>query len=286
MKILELEIQNVRGIRSLLLFPKGKNVVIWGPNGSGKSTVVDALDFLLTGKIQRLMGSGTGGITLKQHGPHIQATPQTASVRAIVAVPNAPRPIELRRTIASPNELICDPNLLKYVLPVVELASRGQHILTRRESLKYVTAEAGKRAEEIQALLGVSDIELMRKCFVSVRTSARGQLAGAKRNLEEAQGQVNATLGIRVFSVSNVLASVNALRQTLRADSITILSIDSLKLGIAALPRIAQQISDKSSAVEQDLGNVGQIFSDAHRQELAQHESKLGSVPVNGESQN
>jgi len=70
MKILELEIHNVRGIRDIILTPNGKNLVVWGPNGSGKSAVVDALDFLLTGKITRLMGKGTGGITLNKHGPH------------------------------------------------------------------------------------------------------------------------------------------------------------------------------------------------------------------------
>jgi DNA repair exonuclease SbcCD ATPase subunit len=208
MKILELEIQNIRGIRSLQIAPNGKNQVIWGPNGSGKSTVVDAIDFLLTGKIQRLMGSGTSGITLKKHGPHIQATPQTAWVRAVVKIANVPEPIELRRSIANPHEIICNAETIKYINPIIELASRGQHVLTRRELLKYVTAEAGKRAEEIQALLGISDIELIRKRFVSVRTSARGRLASAKRNLEAAQGQVNATLGIRSFRTDNILSTV------------------------------------------------------------------------------
>jgi recombinational DNA repair ATPase RecF len=41
MKLLELEIHNIRGIRHLLLKPDGKNLVVWGPNGSGKSAVVD-----------------------------------------------------------------------------------------------------------------------------------------------------------------------------------------------------------------------------------------------------
>ena len=42
MRVLELEIHNVRGIPDLLLKPCGKNFVVWGPNGSGKSAVVDA----------------------------------------------------------------------------------------------------------------------------------------------------------------------------------------------------------------------------------------------------
>ena len=51
MNIIELEITNIRGIPHLSLEPNSKNIVIWGQNGSGKSAIVDAIDFLLTGKI-------------------------------------------------------------------------------------------------------------------------------------------------------------------------------------------------------------------------------------------
>ena len=45
MRIHELEIRDLRGIRHLLLEPAGQNLVIWGPNGSGKSAVVDRSSF-------------------------------------------------------------------------------------------------------------------------------------------------------------------------------------------------------------------------------------------------
>ncbi len=45
MRLLELEIHNVRGICDLTLKPSGKNLVVWGQNGSGKSAVVDSIDF-------------------------------------------------------------------------------------------------------------------------------------------------------------------------------------------------------------------------------------------------
>ncbi|MBU4179905.1 MAG: ATP-binding protein [Actinobacteria bacterium] len=75
MRLIELDINSVRGITQLTLSPDGKNIVIYGPNGSGKSAVVDAIDFLLTGDISRLSGSGTSGISLKEHGPHIDKQP-------------------------------------------------------------------------------------------------------------------------------------------------------------------------------------------------------------------
>ena len=75
MKLQKIEIENVRGVRSVVLEPQGESLLIWGPNGSGKSAVIDAVDFLLTGRMERLTGEGTGFITLAKHGPHVDATP-------------------------------------------------------------------------------------------------------------------------------------------------------------------------------------------------------------------
>ena len=105
MRVLELEIHNVRGIPNLLLKPDGRNFVVWGPNGSGKSAVVDAIDFLLTGRISRLTGKGTGDITLNKHGPHIDHKPKEATVRAIVQLPGLKDPVEIKRCMAQPNNL-------------------------------------------------------------------------------------------------------------------------------------------------------------------------------------
>jgi len=46
MRVLELEINNVRGILHLQLNPNGRKFAVWGPNGSGKSAVVDAIELV------------------------------------------------------------------------------------------------------------------------------------------------------------------------------------------------------------------------------------------------
>ena len=107
MRILKLEISNIRGIKSVSFEPEGKSMVIWGPNGSGKSAVVDAIDFLLTGKISRLVGEGTGGITLKDHGPHVDHKPQDAWVSATITIPGHKDPVQIKRSIAVPTKLEC-----------------------------------------------------------------------------------------------------------------------------------------------------------------------------------
>jgi ABC-type iron transport system FetAB ATPase subunit len=140
MRVLELEIHNIRGIPNLSLQPKGKNFVIWGPNGSGKSAVVDAIDFLLTGRVSRLTGKGTGGITLSKYGPHIDHKSEEALVRALVQLPVLTQPVELRRCMAHPTSLEYDKAAESYIMPIITLAQRGQYVLTSSlsESLTMV----------------------------------------------------------------------------------------------------------------------------------------------------
>ena len=64
-------IEEVRGIRKLDINFKKSTFAISGPNGSGKSGVIDAIEFGLTGEIGRLTGLGTKGLTLAEHGPHV-----------------------------------------------------------------------------------------------------------------------------------------------------------------------------------------------------------------------
>ena len=161
MRLLELDIHNVRGICDLTLKPDGRNFVVWGPNGSGKSALVDAIDFLLTGRIARLMGKGTGGITLSEHGPHIDHQPKDAIVHATIQLPGLKEPIEIERCMANPSKLESDKSIEQYLTPVMLLAQRGQHVLTRREILRFITSEAHTRAEQIQELLNIEEVEVL-----------------------------------------------------------------------------------------------------------------------------
>jgi recombinational DNA repair ATPase RecF len=153
MKILDLKIEKMRGIKEIKLTPNGNNLVIWGPNGSGKSAVVDALDFLLTGSISRFTGKGTGCITLSEHGPHVDHHPIDAIVSAKIQIPASSEPIEIRRCMAKPSNLECDAEARRLLEPIISIAQNGQYVLTRREILKYITADPSTRAKEIQDYL-------------------------------------------------------------------------------------------------------------------------------------
>ncbi len=238
MKILEFEIENVRGIRNRIsLKPNGENLVIYGPNGTGKSAVIDAIEFLFTGDISRLTGRGTRGISLKDHGPHIDAEPEAAVVTAKIEIAGIDEPIPLRREMSKPKELIC-PNIAQEIFgETLEIAEKGQHVLSRSEILKYIAAESGKRAEEIQAILNLDRLEEIRKVFVTIKREADRAVQTDKANYETSMASIKTTLGLGGFSEEGVLKKVNACRAILKGDPLDSLESHKLKEYISPLTK-------------------------------------------------
>jgi hypothetical protein len=280
MRVLELEIHNVRGIPYLSLKPSGNNFVVWGPNGSGKSAVVDAIDFLLTGRISRLTGEGTDGITLSRHGPHIDHKPEEATVRAVVQLPGLKDPVEIRRCMADPSTLECDENMKQHLGPIMMLAKRGQHVLTRRDILRYITAKASTRAQEIQELLNITEIEEIRKTLVKVQNNLEGDWQDAKRAVETARGAVNATVQETTFNEDIVLQFVNQNRAVLGGQSISTLRSADLKTGLKSPTVVAGNNAVNVTLLERDIQNLHNVTLEENQAEIAESDKQLRELIV------
>ncbi|MEM2130396.1 MAG: ATP-binding protein, partial [Candidatus Bathyarchaeia archaeon] len=105
MRILSLEIKNIRGIKSIKIEPEGENVVVFGPNGTGKSAIVDAIDFLLTGKISRLTGEGAKSLSLREHGPHVDSRENLKDTVVTAKVKIGKKEVTMQRTMNKPSTL-------------------------------------------------------------------------------------------------------------------------------------------------------------------------------------
>ena len=233
MNLIELKVENVRGLRHLQLKMDGKNVVISGPNGAGKSCVVDAIDFLFTGNITRLTGAGTRGITLLRHGPHIDQQPDAARVTATVRLDGLASPVKIERCMDEPDRLICPEEAREPLNEVTALMGRGGVILTRRDILRYVTAEARKRAEEIELLLNLEDIDSVRSALQRAKTELSREETTSDQAIKTAQAEVNVTLSLDRFSDQGLLQTVNELRETLGGTPLDIPRSIRLREGIS-----------------------------------------------------
>ena len=76
------------------------------------------------------------------------------------------------------------------------LMSRGGVVLTRRDILRYIAAEGGKRSDEIEVLLRLKDVDAVRSSLIRARTELGRKEKSARDAIETARAEVNVTLGL------------------------------------------------------------------------------------------
>lgn len=241
MKLLELEIHNFRGIKELMIKPMGKNFLVWGPNGSGKSAIVDALDFLLTGNISRMRGKGTKGITPKEHAPHVDSHVDEVEVKALIKLQNFNKPIEIKRSLKNAAKPVYDPSVAPYIEPVLELAARGQHVLTRREILNYITADSSTRARQIEKLLKLEEVENTRKILNKTRRELKSDYERAEQNLNTSRESVKNITRMDNFTEEDILDFINENRKLLKGNNLEVLHPPDMKEGLEIPGRVTEK---------------------------------------------
>lgn len=183
-QVQKVRIEEFRGIRDLVLTMSGDSFVVVGPNGSGKSGVVDAIDFGLTGNVARLSGAGTGGLSVSKHAPHVhQRDNPAAAIVTLTFLHSASGQVgTLTRSVKTAGQFALEPDTPELAAAVEWAAQHPELILSRREVIKYVNTEPGKRAQEVQALLKLDRIDETRRLL----NTARSKTSGAARSADDA----------------------------------------------------------------------------------------------------
>lgn len=276
MKLIELEIKNIRGIKDLTMSPNGENLLVWGPNGSGKSGVVDAIDFLLTGNIARLTGQGTGDISLGQHGKHIDTEDlKNSFVRAIIELSSNGEKVELVRSMDRAGDLGYPEANKDEIEKIVSLCKRGQHVLTRREILKYITAESRTRASEIQSLLNISQIEDIRKSLKSAHNSIEKELDQTKYELTSCTDRICGVIGEEIFSENILLKKINNYRKILSAQPIESINSADLKKEVTHLKTTSSGQTVSIVNFKTDIDNIKSLQTGTSKQSIKEQQTEL-----------
>jgi len=260
MKILELEILEVRGVRRLLLQPNGGSVIVVGPNGTGKSGIVDAIDFLLTGKIQRLEGKGTKSLSLRRHGVHIGALPANAKVRAKVSIPGVEAPIEICRSLAKPQTLEVSTDLADAIAPALSNAEHGQHSLSRREILRFIAAEPKDRAQQVQTLMRLSEVEDCRQALMKAKNELKDRSDEADRRVRRSQAGVSSAAQLEVYDTEELLATINAQRVLLAGSPLEGLRSAALQLALSP-PTSSAPSSVNAAIARKDVAGLKEALA-------------------------
>ena len=221
MKIQKIKVSSFRGIPND--FERELNyesMVIEGDNGTGKSGLIDAVDFLLTGKIKRLSGEGTGNISQEQYGHHIDKTSEDAKVEAIVKFKG--KPLVIERKLSQPTKLKRIKGEEKFFDNLNIFLETGQFSLSRRELLKFIICTDQDRSKAIQELLDISEIEKVRKAIDQSYKLQKDEKDKLQDEINTDISSLKQDLKLSPSSdFNNIRDRINEYREKLKAEKIT-----------------------------------------------------------------
>jgi len=98
-----------------------------------------------------------GTITLKDHGPHVDARSSGVAGRVILAacLTGSGTQFTVTRSTADPAHYVIDPSTQETQAAAETLAAHPEFALSRREILKYVIAEPAERAKSVGSYINV-----------------------------------------------------------------------------------------------------------------------------------
>lgn len=246
----EISVTEFRGIRSLTLALDAKPYLVWGPNGSGKSGVVDAIDFVLTGNVNRLSGSGLGAISVLKHGPHVlrRDDPSSSVVSATVRETVTGKTAVLSRCVKTSAQFTLAPDLPEVRAAVERAQAHPEIALSRRDIIKYIVAQPTNRAQQVQSLLKLEQTTEIRKVLKTTQGKLSTDHKTAQSNVKMVEDAMRRHIDAPDLQTDTLLGAVNARRQILGLPQLATLDQDT-----ALNERVDTEFSatpfDKSSAL-------------------------------------
>ncbi|KAA3607140.1 MAG: chromosome segregation protein SMC [Planctomycetota bacterium] len=211
-------IEWARGIaQKLELDFQRKPFAISGPNGSGKSAVIDAVEFALTGQIGRLEGIGTKGLSVAEHGPHVDKAkfPDAAFVKLRVYIPALNKSATITRKFTSPKKPVFEPADDDIRAVLNEVADHPEITLSRRDIIRFILVEPSKRSAEIQTLLKLGEIGDTRSALKTAQNRLQDKFRTASTQVKANSDALRLHLQIETLAADQLLTAVNQRRKLL-----------------------------------------------------------------------
>jgi len=213
-KIKKINITAFRGIPNLELELDGRSLILHGENGTGKSSIVDAIEFFFTGKVSHL--KGTRGLSLRQHGPHVNFTPDDISI----VITFNPGNISLTRTFSSA------PTPPEQFKDYFQITQKGTFILRRSQILEFILSQPAERFRAIGSIIGIESLDRIELEMKRLHEELRDEVRSRERKIREILQNISDVLGRNINNIAELLPALNEKLQ--EADLPLIESLESL----------------------------------------------------------
>jgi hypothetical protein len=140
-------------------------------------------------------------------------------------IPSLGKTITVERSVKAPGSPRVTPRDAAVLAVLGQVESHPEIVLSRRELIRYVLATPGKRAEEVQALLHLDQVERVRAGLQKIANACERQLPNLSAFAAEARANLLRALGITELTKDKVLAATNAQRATLGLPALTELAL-------------------------------------------------------------
>jgi hypothetical protein len=277
-KLESAHIEEVRGIRKLDLNFQKETFAISGPNGSGKSGVIDAIEFGLTGQIGRLTGRGTKGLSVSEHGPHVDKTkfPDAPFVTLRVFLTGIGKSATITRKIASPKKPKIEPDDDDVKAALAEIADHPEIALSRREILRFILVEPTKRSEEIQTILKLDEIGQTRSALNTAQNKLQNAQKTAAAQVQSDRNALQLHLQIATLRAEDLLEAANKRRKVLDLPAIAKLTTDTkLDAGLSNAAKPPQFNKESALRDLKALAEAVKGFPDLAKADAAAAVAKL-----------
>ncbi len=211
MKIKTIEIEAFRGIPELKRDIGGKSLLIHGENGTGKSSIVDAMEFIFTGKI-----SHPSPFKLKEDALHV-----SSSKPLRINLEMDPGQILVERKL---NSAFKCPNSLKELF---KNAENSKFILRRSEILRFIDSTPSKRYEFIGSSMGIKELDKIEAAFREAEKSINTELNFKIIELNDKKKSIESLLEYEIEKEDDILPYINKLLEKENYD--TLESLDDLE---------------------------------------------------------
>lgn len=280
MRLSDLAIREFRGVRCLDLEFSSDGILIYGPNGVGKSSILQAIEYLLTGSVERLTGEGTGRGSLEGDLHHRDATPEESQVTATFS--NEDKEVRIQRCVAgSELKFLTDDdeddddedNEIPPEIRSLQVAMESkQNVLSREDLLRFIEAPDHERSEVLNDILRLDEIDSYRITLQRVESDLESERDRAQDELDKAQTDFYDELETEsepifdesvatIASDTTALEVVNELRARYDAEALDELDEADFTVGITepdqpsahplARSTTADHLSDIVSSMEQ-----------------------------------